>query len=77
MLSNSLNPVNQTMKCEIRLWPIHNPGARQVRLHLLRADGIVQGYSQATPALQTYAALILAPGDTSVQVYWNTSRENQ
>lgn len=27
------------------------PGARQVQLHLLRADGIVQRYSQATLAL--------------------------
>src|SRR5258706_4922308 len=43
------------------------PGAHQMQLHLLRVRDIVQGYSQVTPTLQTYAALILVPSDTFVQ----------
>src|SRR5258708_18073855 len=49
----------------------------KVQLHQFQVGDVVQGYSQATPAAQTYAALILERGDTFVQGYWNTSQESR
>jgi crotonobetainyl-CoA:carnitine CoA-transferase CaiB-like acyl-CoA transferase len=53
------------------------PDARQVRPHQFQVDNVIQDYSQATPASQTYVALILVPGDTFAQAYWNTSQGSQ
>jgi hypothetical protein len=44
-----------------------SPDVRQGPPHHVQVDDTAQGYSQATPAAQTYAAPTLAPGDTGDQ----------